>query len=285
MKTKNIIISGYRGFIAGVLAERLVQMGHTIIGLDKKDGTSTSNMKNLLDAARNFDHIDMIVHLGANCSSQISLREPATDFEDNAIGTFNVCEFARQNGNIPIIFNSTMKVYPGEDGIIPPYGLSKLVGEQYLQLYRRVYGTPSIVNRPSSVYGPTQDGSDDGGWFTWFVKASLKNLPITLYGDGTQSRDVLYIDDCIDLLVYEVENFDKLKNREFDFGGGLENEVSLNELLDELNYHNNIVLAPKLKGDVQRFVNTNRDAMYYMDWKPKVSWKEGLKKMLEAYEN
>lgn len=278
----NIIVTGYKGFIGGVLTQRLIDRGHIVVGLDKKEGTSTADIQNLYSAARNFEKIDMIVHLGASCSSQISLRQPDLDFTDNAIGTFNVCEFSRNNGNIPIIFNSTMKVYRGEDGIIPPYGVSKLVGEMYLRLYQSVYGVPFIINRPSSVYGPTQDGSEDGGWFTWFIKASIKKETITLFGDGTQSRDVLYIDDCVDLLVDEVENFNKFKNMQLDFGGGLDNEVSLNELLDELDYHN-VALAPKLKGDVQRFVNTNRDIRYYTNWTPKIHWKEGVKKMLEAY--
>ena len=203
-----ILLTGALGFMGQHLHQKLLNLGHQVVPMDKKLGNSTS--ENLFPDGK----FDFIVHLGANCSSQISLREPSVDFTDNAIGTFNVCEFSRNNGNIPIIFNSTMKVYPGEDGIIPPYGTSKLVGEMYLKMYQKVYGVPYVINRPSSVYGPLQDGSDDGGWVTWFIKASLTDKTINLYGDGTQSRDILYIDDCINMIVDQILNFKKYQNKE-----------------------------------------------------------------------
>jgi len=272
-----ILLTGHLGFMGQHLHKRLLGAGHHVIGMDKKNKTSTSNYANFPD-----EKIDLIVHLGANCSSQISLREPTVDFTDNVIGTFNVCEFSRLHGNIPIIFNSTMKVYPGEDGVIPPYGISKLVGEMYLKMYQKVYGVPYVINRPSSVYGPLQNGSDDGGWVTWFIKASLTGHKINLYGDGTQSRDVLYIDDCIDMLMDEIVNFEKYQNLDFDWGGGEENELSLNELLDILDYHNTEI-KPKLPGDVQRFVVDNTMASQINNWKPKVTYREGIKKTWDYF--
>ena len=153
---KRILVTGALGFMGSHLKERLEDMGCTTFGLDKKNYSSTSKWNNI-ERLVNWKP-DFIVHLGANCSSQISLRKPRMDFEDNALGTVNVCELSRLCGGVPIIFNSTMKVYPGEDGIIPPYGMSKIVGESYLKLYNELYGVPSVVNRPSSVYGPRQDG-------------------------------------------------------------------------------------------------------------------------------
>jgi len=273
-----ILLTGALGFMGQHLHQKLLNLGHQVVPMDKKLGNSTS--ENLFPDGK----FDFIVHLGANCSSQISLREPSVDFTDNAIGTFNVCEFSRNNGNIPIIFNSTMKVYPGEDGIIPPYGTSKLVGEMYLKMYQKVYGVPYVINRPSSVYGPLQDGSDDGGWVTWFIKAKFTNQKINLYGDGTQSRDILYIDDMIDILVDEIKHFDLYKNNDFDFGGGIENELSLNELLDYIDYHNT-EFKPKLKGDVQRFICDNKKIHELTGWKPKVSWKEGVNETLEFFKH
>jgi len=271
-----ILLTGALGFMGQHLHQKLLNLGHQVVPMDKKLGNSTS--ENLFPDGK----FDFIVHLGANCSSQISLREPSVDFTDNAIGTFNVCEFSRNNGNIPIIFNSTMKVYPGEDGIIPPYGTSKLVGEMYLKMYQKVYGVPYVINRPSSVYGPLQDGSDDGGWVTWFIKASLTDKTINLYGDGTQSRDILYIDDMIDILVDEVKHFDLYKNNDFDFGGGIANELSLNQLLDYIDYHNT-QFNPKLKGDVQRFICDNKKIHELTGWKPKVTWQEGVNDTLKWF--
>lgn len=273
-----ILLTGALGFMGQHLEKRL----DDVITMDKKRASTTANY-GLLNHIVEEQGIEMIVHLGANCSSQISLREPKTDFTDNAIGTFNVCEVARIH-KLPVIFNSTMKVYPGEDGIIPPYGISKLVGEMYLKMYHEVYGLDYIINRPSSVYGPLQDGSEDGGWFTWFIKASVRNQPITLFGDGTQSRDVLYIDDMIDLLVDEIENFDKYKNDDYDFGGGIENEVSLMELLRKLDYKH-YTHGELLKGDVKRFVCDNTKTTNVNGWSPKVSWQDGLERTLQYERN
>ena len=270
---KRVLLTGASGFMGQHLQKRF----YNPVLMDKKDGTSTADFGTLSKIVDN-NSIDIIVHLGANCSSQISLREPTLDFTDNAIGTFNVLEIARIH-NIPIIFNSTMKVYQGEDGLLSPYGLSKLVGEQYLKMYHDLYGVDYIINRPSSVYGPLQDASEDGGWFTWFIKANVKDEHINIYGDGTQSRDVLYIDDMVDLLVDQIACFDKYKNNDYDFGGGLENEVSLIELLQTLG-HEDYSHKEKLKGDVHRCVCDNSKLTAVNNWRPKVHWRDGMEKTL-----
>lgn len=271
---KRVLVTGHEGFIGANLFKRL----GNAIGMDKKSNRSTSNYHLLNETVKEYKP-DVIVHLGANCSSQISIRDPKMDFEDNTIGTFNVCEVARLY-NIPVIFNSTMKIYPGEDGIIAPYGLSKIVGEQYLHMYHDLYNLDYIINRPSSVYGPYQDGSEDGGWFTWFIKAYIQNKTIRLFGDGTQTRDVLYVDDCVDLLIDQIENFDLYKGQSFDFGGGPDNIVSLNELLDTLDYHR-VIEEAKLPGDIQHFSNDNIDIGKINGWSPKVGWQEGLERTKE----
>ena len=271
---KKVLVTGNLGFIGGHLYKRL----DNVIGMDKKNGTSTAKFDTCY-ALADIYRPDIIVHLGANCSSQISLRDPQLDFIDNVVGTFNVCEIARKY-NIPVIFNSTMKVYPGEDGLIVPYGLSKIVGEQYIKMYHDLYDLEYIINRPSSVYGPNQEGSEDGGWFTWFIKAYVENKTITLFGDGSQTRDVLYIDDHVDLLIDQIDNFDLYKNNEYDFGGGPENVLSLNDLLKELDY-SRIIEADKLPGDVQHFSNDNIDINKVNGWSPKVGWREGLERTKE----
>jgi len=276
-----ILVTGSSGFIGSALVARLAKSGRECIGIDKVDGLSTADFVGFEALVANSQP-SVIVHLGANCSSQISLREPQTDFVDNVLGTFNVCEVSRLHGNIPIIFNSSMKVQPGDDGLIAPYGLSKIVGESYLDLFHKIYGVDSVINRPSSVYGPGQNGSTDGGWFTWFIKASIEGLPITLFGDGTQSRDVLYIDDHIELLIDQIDHFDLYSNTIYDFGGGPSNEVSLNELLDVLKYKN-LIVAPKLPADVQRLVNDNQEITSVNGWQPSTNWLKGVELTRDAF--
>ena len=270
----SVLVTGHEGFIGGHLFNRLPNA----IGMDKKSDLSTSDFHKLIQVIEKYKP-SVICHLGANCSSQISLRDPHLDFIDNVIGTFNVCEAARIYG-LPVIFNSTMKIYPGEDGIIVPYGLSKIIGEQYIESFHKIYGMQYIINRPSSVYGPFQEGSEDGGWFTWFVKASVKSQTITLFGDGSQSRDVLYVDDCVDLLVDQINNFDLYKNKSYDFGGGEENVLSLKDLLNKLEY-NNVIFGNRLPGDVQHFSNDNIAINAVNGWYPKTNWRIGLERTSE----
>lgn len=277
-----VLVTGAAGFIGAHLVERLRDLGgFDVEVMDKAWGSSTADFA-LLERTIALFRPQSIVHLGANCSSQISLRDPFADFEDNAIGTFNVAEAARRAGGIPVVFNSTAKVHPGGDGRVPPYGLSKRVGEDYLRLYGSLYGLPYVINRPSSVYGPGQNASDDGGWFGWFALASLTGQQITLVGDGSQSRDVLYIDDHVDLLVDQITHFDLYEGATYDFGGGAANEVSLNELLAELDYHNTRTM-PRLPGDIQRLVCDNALVTAVNGWEPTTHWSEGLKRTLEYY--
>ncbi|WP_141746063.1 NAD-dependent epimerase/dehydratase family protein, partial [Streptomyces sp. EN27] len=189
----------------------------------------------------------------------VSLGDPGWDFHHNAVGTFNVCQAARAAGNIPVIYTSTVKVHPGADGKVAPLGLSKRIGEDYLRLYDDLYGLPSVILRPSTVYGPGQDGTAESGWVTWFLRALYNRQQITVHGDGTQSRDILHIDDFTTLLVDIAENFDDYRSAEpYDVGGGAENELSLLDLLKlweaDTGTRPDVVHDERLPGDLQRVV-------------------------------
>jgi len=275
-----ILVTGSGGFLGGHLFRVLKARGHEVWGMDKKDGESTSNWSILHHFVKRFQP-DLIAHLGANCSTAVSLRDPAVDFQDNVEGTFNVCEVSRHHGNIPILFTSTCKVHPGADGLIAPLGASKRVAEEYLRMYQDTYGIPVVIDRPSTVYGPGQDGTSESGWFTWFIKAALTKHQIELAGDGTQSRDVLYVDDFLTLVVDQIENFGQYAGGTYPVGGGPENEVTLNELLDALAYRN-VVHVPRLPGDLQRVVTDNTAASNVRGWVPAISWRYGLHRTKES---
>jgi CDP-paratose 2-epimerase len=276
----NILVTGAAGFIGSHLVRALTERGHTVSSMDKRSGGPTTILGYLMAIIRETQP-DVIVHLGASCSTSVSLEDPARDFTDNVIGTFNVAEAARLAGNIPVVFTSSVKVHPGADGLTAPLGLSKAVGEDYLRLYRELYGLPSVILRPSTVYGPGQNGTSEAGWVTWFLRAFHDRKPITIHGDGTQSRDILYINDFTALLIDIVEYFPRYSRAEaYDVGGGPTNEVSLRGLLAFLG-HTDVVHDERLPGDLQRVVTDNTDISGASGWTPRVRWKDGVRDTLD----
>lgn len=272
-----VVVTGAAGFIGGHLVERLKAAGHAVDGCDKAWGTSTADP--WWADGRRVDDADVVVHLGANCSTANSYRDVYGDFVDNVVGTLQVCEASARAGGVPIVFTSTCKARAGFDWGIAPLGQSKRVAEKYLQRYRDWHGVPYAILRPSTVYGPQQRGTAAAGWVTWFAKAALTGQRIVIAGDGTQSRDILYIDDFVGLLADMVERFDAYapdgRLAPTDVGGGPANEVSLLDLLDELDYHN-VIHVDRLAGDLQRVVSDNERISRPGGWQPTVGWREGL---------
>jgi len=178
------------------------------------------------------------------------------------------------------------KVHPGADGKTAPLGLSKRVGEDYLRMYGDLYDLPSVILRPSTVYGPGQDGSPEAGWVTWFLRALFNRQQITIHGDGTQSRDILYIDDFTALLVDIVEHHADYQRAEpYDVGGGPANEVSLLDLIKAWE-HDTGTQHPvnhdgRLPGDLQRVVTDNTKVTAVRGWAPTVNWLDGVRSTLD----
>ena len=185
-----------------------------------------------------------------------------------------------------MLFTSSVKVNPGVDGKIAPLGLSKKVGEDYLRLYGDLYGLPSVILRPSTVYGPGQDGSAEAGWVTWFLRAFCDRRQITIHGDGSQSRDILHIDDFTALLVDICEHFPDYSTaiQPYDVGGGPDNELGLLELLHRLELETgtraDVVHDERLPGDLQRIVTDNAAVTAVRGWAPTTRWTDGIRSTL-----
>ncbi len=205
---------------------------------------------------------DLILHAAAQVAVTTSLSDPRSDFETNALGTLNLLEAARKSEvDTTLLYCSTNKVY-GSLGDLPieegssryefsssrrsgidelqvldpctPYGCSKAVGDIYFQDYADSYGMKSVVFRMSCIYGLHQYGTEDQAWISHFIISLILGRPITIYGDGKQIRDILYIDDLCQGFELAADNIKKTKGEFYNFGGGPENTYSLLELIEYL---------------------------------------------------
>lgn len=256
-----------------------------------------------------------VFHLAAQTAVTTSLLNPAADFEVNARGTLNVLESARKTGRpIPVIFSSTNKVYGGlddigmirgADGYAPenpelhrfgiseqrpldfctPYGCSKGVADQYVLDYAKSFGLPTAVLRMSCIYGPRQFGTEDQGWVAHFLIAALRGDPITVYGDGEQVRDILFIDDAVAAYRALLANIDGVTGKAFNLGGGQQNAVSVNAVLAEIEELTGRHLSRRFgewrTGDQLYFVADTRALSTAVGWRAKTSWHDGIYRLAE----
>lgn len=255
---------------------------------------------------------ERIYHLAGQVAVTTSVNDPRKDFEDNALGTFNTLEAARIAGNNPIfIYASTNKVYGEMEEVeilegdlryrytalkngIPetqpldfhsPYGCSKGSGDQYTRDYARIYGLRTVVMRQSCIYGYRQFGIEDQGWVAWFIIAALKNRDITIYGNGKQVRDILFIDDLLEAYDAVVENISVASGQVYNIGGGPHNTLSIwaefGPLLENLLETSiSVKNANWRPGDQYIYISDIRKAKGQLGWLPKVSPEEGITRLV-----
>ncbi|MFP4348422.1 MAG: NAD-dependent epimerase/dehydratase family protein [Desulfococcaceae bacterium] len=207
---------------------------------------------------------EQVFHFAAQVAVTTSLDNPMEDFEINLRGTLNLLEALRAMKHPPpLVFTSTNKVYGALEDIPlrtnstrvepadrtlrrtgvaedrpldlhSPYGCSKGAADQYVLDYTRVFSLPCVVFRMSCIYGPHQFGTEDQGWVAHFIIRTLADGPLTLYGDGKQVRDVLFVEDLLNAFQAAQKKMNRISGQAFNIGGGPENTLSLLELLDRL---------------------------------------------------
>ncbi len=252
----------------------------------------------------------MVFHFAGQTAVTTSVTNPRKDFNTNALGTFNVLEAIRKSNSKPIIlYTSTNKVYGKMDHMKvkeengrytyerpegasekepldfhSPYGCSKGAADQYIHDYNRIYGIKSIVFRQSCIYGYRQFGVEDQGWVAWFCLASLFNKNITIYGDGKQVRDVLFITDLIRAFDLAIENIETTSGQVYNIGGGPDKTLSILELLEilgqEFDKKINVAYDDWRPGDQKVFICNIDKAQKDFNWKPTVDVKEGVVKLI-----
>lgn len=254
----------------------------------------------------------VVFHLAAQVAVTTSVVNPLEDFEINALGTFNVLEAIRRSVSKPtLLYSSTNKVYGKMDDLqiaernnryayadletgIPvtrplefysPYGCSKGSADQYVIDYARIYGLDTVVFRQSCIYGPHQFGIEDQGWVAWFAIRAMQGLPFTIYGDGKQVRDVLYIDDLICAYDAATTQIEKTRGKAYNIGGGQENTLSLLELVmlleEQFGTKLNFKFDDWRPGDQLVYISDLSQAAADFGWRPRISAVEGVANLVD----
>jgi CDP-paratose 2-epimerase len=321
------VITGGAGFIGCHAAAHFLAAGHQVVAIDNlsRHG-STDNLAWLraqglsefvradvrdFEAMRSLFHehadADAVLHLAGQVAVTSSVTDPRTDFDINALGTFNVLEAVRTAAAArpAVLYSSTNKVYGNldhvqvanrngryhyvdrPDGIDErepidlhsPYGCSKGAGDQYVRDYARIYGMRTITFRQSCIYGTRQFGIEDQGWIAWLCAAAILGKPFTIFGDGMQVRDTLWVGDLVVAYTRAYERIDAVTGEVFNLGGGPGNTLSLLELVARLEFlvgPVDVRFAPWRPGDQRVFVADVRKAKALLNWAPTITTPEGV---------
>jgi CDP-paratose 2-epimerase len=262
--------------------------------------------------------VHLVFHFAAQTAVTTSLVEPREDLEINTLGTHNVLE-ALRNSQAPVapmlFFTSTNKVYgalghrsvnechtryrfadpeldvygvPEHEALDfhSPYGCSKGAADQYVHDYARIFGLRTVVFRMSCIYGPRQFGNEDQGWVAHFMLAVAGQRRLSIYGDGKQVRDLLFVDDLVQAFKLAALNIETTAGNVYNIGGGPANSLSIwTELAPRLEMLSGaqprVTLCDWRPGDQPVYVSDTRRALRDFGWQPKVSLDEGLRRLWE----
>jgi CDP-paratose 2-epimerase len=273
------------------------------------------DVRNREDIQRAITGVEQVFHFAAQVAVTTSITDPRTDFDINVGGTLNLLEAIRDMATRPsLVYTSTNKVYGGLDDIKlraaeqryepvddcirergisesrgldfhTPYGCSKGAAEQYVLDYARSYGQPAAVFRMSCIYGPHQFGTEDQGWVAHFLIRAIDGKPLTLYGDGMQVRDILFVEDLVNAFLLAQEHMPRISGQAFNIGGGPQRTTSLLELVDAIvRLHGR---KPRLRfessrtGDQRYYVSDTAKFREATGWEPRVGAREGIDRLYD----
>jgi CDP-paratose 2-epimerase len=346
---EQVLVTGGAGFVGSHAVEYYDEQGADVTALDNLSRVDTLETadESRNTAAYNWEYIaqnypdvklvegdirddvlmedvveghDAIVHTAGQVAVTASIQDPRTDFEVNALGTFNVLEAARKADSDPaVVLASTNKVYGDNVNDIPvresetrywydnheydegipeslsiddcehtPYGVSKLSADLYVQDYAERGEVDAAAFRMSCIYGTRQFGNEDQGWVAHFALSTLRDEPIAIFGDGKQVRDVLYVKDLI--RAYDAFlSAPKGKSSAYNVGGGPDNTASLLEFLDLLeektNKRTDVSLYDWREGDQKVYISDISRAREELNWEPQIDFDEGIERFVNWYNN
>ena len=305
------LVTGGAGFIGRAVVKNLLLKDIKVVVIDNLDNGKEQNLeefkdnKNLkefiIDDIRNKEIIEGLfqkykftccIHLAAQINVQESIDKPKKAFENNVIGTYNILETAR-NFNTRVVLLGTCMVYDLADAniaisenhkVLPrsPYAGSKVAAEELALSYYYGFNLPVVILRPFNVYGPFQKTNMEGGVVSIFVSRKIKNEKLMIFGDGTQTRDLLYVDDCAEFIVKASINDDCIGEI---INAGTGRDISINDLAKLIVEDESRIVHVEHhhpQSEIIKLVCDNTKAKKLLQWKAKVSLEDGIKK-LEAW--
>ncbi len=299
-----ILVTGGAGFIGSNIVDALIERGYEVVVVDD---LSTGRIENVNKKAK-FYRIDLkdknlekiflkekpsvVNHHAAQINVRLSVENPVKDIETNGIGMLNLLECSRKHNVEKFIFASSGgAIY--EEGKLPasettplhpvsPYGITKVLGEMYLDFYRRTYGLNYVSLRYANVYGPRQNFEGEAGVIAIFTNMMLKRQTPIIYGDGLQERDFVYVSDVVDANLLAIENA-KALNNPFNIstckGTNINTIFSL--LKKPIGYPGGAIHTKEKKGEIRRVFLSYDKIKKVLDWSPRVNLEEGLGKTVE----
>lgn len=300
-----ILVTGGAGFIGSQVVDKYIEEGHTVIVIDS---LVTGHKKNLHPKATFYkcditsptvreifqkEKPDIVNHHAAQMNVRKSIEEPMYDAQTNILGLINVLSCAAEVKVKKFIFISSGGAMYGDAPILPtpeetppiplsPYGLAKQIGEQYVQLYHRLYGMPYIILRYANVYGPRQNPEGEAGVVAIFIDNMLKGKKVTIFGEGNQTRDYVYV---ADIVTANSKAITRGENKTLNLGTGKEmSVVELYSIIQEvLSINEKPAFAEKRQGEVFRGALQCAAAENILGWKPTIDVKEGIEKTVEWF--